>query len=70
MMEMKTKNWTGEFLKNAVLYAIQKEMEKYEEKDNACDSIIYETLIRSKAVMERLCIYGLKNLDTGIKAVM
>ena len=29
MMEIKTENWTGEFLKNAVLYAIQKEMEKY-----------------------------------------
>lgn len=61
MMEMK--NWTGEFLKNAVLYAIKKEMEKHEERDNAGDRIIYEKLIRSKAVMERIYIYGLKNLD-------
>ena len=67
MMEIKTENWTGEFLKNAVLYAIQKEMEKYEEKDSECDRIIYETLIRSKAVMERLYIYGLKNLDMSSK---
>lgn len=62
MMKIKTENWTGEFLKNAVLYAIQKEIEKHEGKDNESDGIIYETLIRSKAIMERLDICGLKNL--------
>lgn len=63
MMEIVTENWTGEFLKNAVLYAIKKEMEKHEEKDNECDGIMFETLRRSKAVMERLNIWGLKILS-------
>lgn len=63
MMEIVTENWTGEFLKNAVLYAIKKEMEKHEEKDNECDGIMFETLRRSKTVMERLNIWGLKILS-------